>query len=74
MNDDVPEISEEEAALHARVKLLRQEHADLDAAIEALAGAAVPDQLMIARLKRKKLSLKDEIVKIEDRILPDIIA
>lgn len=74
MNDDVPEISEEEAALHARVKLLRQEHADLDAAIEALAGAAVPDQLMMARLKRKKLSLKDEIVKIEDRILPDIIA
>ena len=74
MNDDVPEISEEEAALHARVKLLRQEHADLDAAIEALAGAAVPDQLMIARLKRKKLSLKDEIVKIEDSILHDIIA
>lgn len=74
MNDDVPEISEEEAALHARVKLLRQEHADLDASIEALGVAAVPDQLMIARLKRKKLQLKDEIVKIEARILPDIIA
>jgi hypothetical protein len=74
MNDDVPEISEEEAALHARVKLLRQEHADLDASIEALGAAAVPDQLMIARLKRKKLQLKDEIVKIEARILPDIIA
>lgn len=74
MNDDIPEISEEEAALHARVRLLRQEHADLDAAIDALAEAAVPDQLMIARLKRKKLALKDEIVKIEDRILPDIIA
>jgi len=74
MNDDVPEISEEEAALHARVKLLRQEHADLDASIDALSEAAVPDQLMIARLKRKKLSIKDEIVKIEARILPDIIA
>ena len=74
MNDDVPEISEEEAALHARVKLLRQEHAELDASIEALSAAAVPDQLMIARLKRKKLALKDEIVKLEDRILPDIIA
>ncbi|MCV0416462.1 MAG: hypothetical protein DI552_01265 [Brevundimonas sp.] len=74
MNDDVPEISEEEAALHARVKLLRQEHAELDASIEALSAAAVPDQLMIARMKRKKLSIKDEIVKIEDRILPDIIA
>ena len=74
MNDDNPIISEEEAALHARVKVLRQEHADLDASIDALGKAAVPDQLMIARLKRKKLLLKDEIVKIEDRILPDIIA
>lgn len=74
MNDDVPEIGEEEAALHARVKLLRQEHAELDASIEALSSVAVPDQLMIARMKRKKLSIKDEIVKIEDRILPDIIA
>ena len=74
MNDDLPDISEEEAALHARVRMLRQEHADLDASIEALSQAAVPDQLMIARLKRKKLALKDEIVKLEDRILPDIIA
>ena len=74
MNDDNPAISEEEAALHARVKILRQDHADLDASIDALGQAAVPDQLMIARLKRKKLLLKDEIVKIEDRILPDIIA
>lgn len=74
MNDDVPDISEEEAALHARVKMLRQEHSDLDASISALGQAAVPDQLMIARLKRKKLLLKDEIVKIEARILPDIIA
>ncbi|MCK6104550.1 MULTISPECIES: YdcH family protein [unclassified Brevundimonas] len=74
MNDDLPEISEEEAALHARVKLLRQEHADLDASIDALSQATLPDQLMIARLKRRKLALKDEIVKIEDVILPDIIA
>ncbi|GAW40749.1 hypothetical protein SH203_01149 [Brevundimonas sp. SH203] len=74
MNDDLPDISEEEAALHARVKMLRQEHADLDASIDALGQAAVPDQLMIARLKRKKLAIKDEIVKIEDAILPDIIA
>ena len=53
MNDDVPELSEEDAALHARVKLLRQEHADLDASIDALAQAAIPDQLLIARLKRQ---------------------
>ena len=74
MNDDGPELSEEEAALHARLKDLRQEHTDLDASIEALGRMPIPDQLMIARLKRKKLTLRDEIVKIEARILPDIIA
>lgn len=73
MNDDDP-INEEEAALHARLKALQQEHADLDASIEALGCMPIPDQLMIARLKRKKLTLRDEIVKIEARILPDIIA
>ena len=74
MNDDIPDITEEEAALHARVKLLRQEHADLDASIEALGQAAIPDQLMIARLKRKKLALKDEIQRLKDQQTPDIIA
>ena len=74
MNDDIPDITEEEAALHARVKLLRQEHADLSASIDALIVSPQPDQLLIARLKRKKLALKDEILQIEAMILPDIIA
>ncbi|HEY0104068.1 MAG TPA: DUF465 domain-containing protein [Brevundimonas sp.] len=74
MNDDEPFLTEEDAALHARLKILQLEHADLDASIEALGLMPVPDQLMIARLKRKKLLLRDEITKIEDRILPDIIA
>lgn len=74
MNDDEPFLTDEEKALHARLKALQQEHADLDASIEALGCMPIPDQLMIARLKRKKLTLRDEIVKIEARILPDIIA
>lgn len=74
MNDDQPFLTDEELALHAEVKLLRQEHADLDASIEALSQMPIPDQLLIARLKRKKLLLRDEIVKIESRILPNIIA
>jgi len=74
MNDDEPFLSEEELALHARLKVLQQEHADLDASIEALMHMPLPDQLMIARLKRKKLTLRDEIVKIEAIVLPDIIA
>ncbi|MFJ6024399.1 YdcH family protein [Brevundimonas sp. NPDC092305] len=74
MNDDEPFLSEEDKVLRAELKALRQEHADLDASIEALGHMPIPDQLMIARLKRKKLQLRDEIVKIEARILPDIIA
>ena len=74
MNDDDPFLSEEEEALHARLKALRLEHSDLDASIEALMHMPLPDQLMIARLKRKKLLLRDEIVKIEAIVLPDIIA
>ncbi len=74
MNDDQPFLTDDELALHAEVKVLRQEHADLDASIEALSHMPIPDQLLIARLKRKKLLLRDEIVKIESRILPDIIA
>ncbi len=74
MNDDQPFLTDAEIALHAQVKLLRLEHADLDASIEALGHMPIPDQLLIARLKRKKLLLRDEIVKIESRILPDIIA
>lgn len=73
MNDDEP-YSEEEREIRERVALLREEHADLDASIEALGRMPVPDQLTIARLKRKKLALRDEITRLEDRILPDIIA
>ncbi|MGO4410241.1 MULTISPECIES: YdcH family protein [unclassified Brevundimonas] len=74
MNDDQPFLSDEDQRLRAELKTLLQEHADLDASIDALGHMPIPDQLLIARLKRKKLALRDEIVKVEDRILPDIIA
>ena len=74
MNDDEPFLNDEDRALLAELKVLRQEHADLDASIEALGHMPIPDQLMIARLKRKKPILRDEIVKVESKILPDIIA
>ena len=57
-----------------RLELLRVEHRDLDAAIIALGTAAVPDQLQLARLKKRKLRLRDEIAWCEDQLLPDIIA
>jgi hypothetical protein len=58
----------------ARLVLLRQEHRDLDAAIEALRATPAPDQLQLARLKKRKLRLRDEIKLVEDRMIPDIIA
>jgi len=61
-------------ALRARLSLLKQEHQDLDAAVGALAALAGPDQIQIARLKKKKLALRDEISRIEDQLTPDIIA
>jgi hypothetical protein len=57
-----------------RLALLRTEHRDLDAAIVALAGMPEPDQLQIARLKKRKLRLKDEIAQLGDSLIPDIIA
>jgi hypothetical protein len=60
--------------MNARLALLRAEHRDLDAAIIALGVAGVPDQLQLARLKKRKLRLRDEIIQIEDQMVPDIIA
>lgn len=57
-----------------RLELLRVEHRDLDSAIAALAATPVPDQLAMARLKKRKLRLRDEISWIEDSMIPDIIA
>ena len=68
-------MSEEEIdLLKTRLELLKQEHGDLDSAIAALGGQPIYDQLQIQRLKKRKLWLRDEISRIEDLIVPDIIA
>lgn len=53
---------------------LKIEHRDLDDAIRALTAQTLIDQLQIARLKKKKLILKDQIMRLEDQLVPDIIA
>ena len=63
-----------EAGLRARLEALRIEHRDLDTAIAALGEASSGDQLRLARLKKRKLGLRDEIARIEDALIPDIIA
>ncbi len=60
--------------MRKRLEALRTEHRDLDAAIDALTGAGSTDQLQIARLKKRKLKLKDQIAILEDYLIPDIIA
>jgi hypothetical protein len=65
---------QEEARIRAQIATLREEHQDLDDAVRALEGRPMPDQLQIARLKKKKLTLRDQIAKLEDKLTPDIIA
>jgi hypothetical protein len=66
--------AEERAALVAALERLREEHRDLDAAIDALRGTAQADQLQLQRLKKRKLVLRDRLTRIEDALTPDIIA
>lgn len=61
-------------ALLIRLSILEEEHRDLDSAIHALEESAPYDRLSIARLKKKKLMLKDRIQEIKDALTPDIIA
>ena len=73
MNDDDPS-DDTDIAIERRLADLREEHKDLDDAIQALEERYQPDMLQIARLKKKKLILKDEIGRLEDLLTPDIIA
>ena len=60
--------------LRARLEMLKIQHRDLDDAIAALAESGNQDQLQAARLKKRKLQLRDRIISIENRLIPDIIA
>lgn len=60
--------------MRKRLEVLRIEHRDMDAAIDALTGSGSTDQLQIARLKKRKLRLKDQIALLVDYLIPDILA
>ena len=69
------ELSAESAAEYeAELARLREEHRDLDDAIEALTQLTGGDRLQIQRLKKRKLALRDRITFLEDQLTPDIIA
>jgi hypothetical protein len=68
-----PEMDFEEM-LSVKLEVLRREHRDLDEAVHALELSGRPDVLTLRRLKKQKLAMKDQITKIENKLIPDIIA
>ena len=66
--------NDEDFRLREMLASLRQTHQDLDAAVEALHALPRPDQLQIARLKKRKLVVRDQIAKLENSLTPDLIA
>lgn len=74
MGGDESVIKPENMVVRAELAQLRQEHRDLDMAIEAVQSQPHPDTLQVQRLKKKKLVLKDRIAALEDSLTPDIIA
>jgi hypothetical protein len=72
-NDDTSEPLDTQAT-KAKLEALRMEHRDLDDVIDRLLEKAPFDQLQLQRLKKRKLGLKDQIIRLESRLIPDIIA
>lgn len=70
MNDDDEELSD----VREQLRRVREMHEDLSAAVAALQDRPMPDQLQIARLKKRKLLLKDQIARLESELSPDLIA
>jgi len=74
MDNEGRVIQVSDSAVRTELVRLRQEHRDLDDAIEVLQSQLHPDNLQLQRLKKRKLVLKDRISALEDKLLPDIIA
>ena len=71
MSDDT---TQDQEILRRRLNELLSEHRDLDDVIARITDDQPFDQLQVQRLKKRKLGLKDEILQIENALLPDIIA
>jgi len=65
---------EEMQSIRAQISVLELEHGDLDAIIDRLVEDPVLDQLQLRRLKKRRLLLKDQIARLQARVIPDIIA
>lgn len=65
---------DEEEILKVELDVLRREHRELDTQVRQIEEGPAPDAIAVRRLKRRKLALKDEIARLEDRLYPDILA
>ena len=65
---------QQEQALLQKIEALRLEHQDLDDVIDRVSESVPFDQLKVQRLKKRKLAIKDEIYRLENLLVPDIIA
>ena len=74
MNDDQAPEPLDIDAIKAKLAALKSEHRDLDEVIDRLIEKAPFDQLQLQRLRKRKLGLKDQILKLESKLIPDIIA
>ena len=70
----LPLSETQKAKLGLELATKRQEHADLKESIHLLISSKSADKMLIQRLKKRKLALKDRIIEIEKIILPEIIA
>ena len=73
MNDTTSD-SLDAGAVEAKLEALRSEHRDLDEVVDRLLATPPFDQLQLQRLKKRKLGLKDQILRLESQLIPDIIA
>lgn len=64
----------EEIVLHKRLELLKEKHRELDETIDQISGGPLTDQLQLHRLKKERLSIRDQMSRLEDVLYPDIIA
>jgi len=67
-------FTNDSSGLRRKLADLNEQHRDLDSAITALVETGTADQLKLARLKKRKLALKDQINKLQNQLTPDIIA
>ncbi len=67
-------MSAEQPSIQSRLMALRQEHRDLDDAIQKLAESPATDHLRLRRMKKRKLKLRDQITYWESKLIPDLDA